>query len=170
MPNPVFIYNFRITIWNQPTTFGLALTKHFWYFTFDTSMYIPTLQSLGFAYFYVYIFKFLNMNYNHYLCERTCKPPEASKTTALQVMKLLLACVFTGNHVLYDPLYSIQDHMVMADWEHTVYLGIQETVTTIHTWKHFNSSKNSNIRSWVTYEQSHYIHILIFQYECQLVS
>jgi hypothetical protein len=61
-------------------------------------------------YFYVQV-----LNMKNYLCERTCKPPETSKATTLQIVKLLLGCIFTGNHVLYDALYSIQDHMVMAD-------------------------------------------------------
>jgi hypothetical protein len=30
-------------------------------------------------------------------------------------VKLLLGCIFTGYHVLYDALYSTEDHMVMAD-------------------------------------------------------
>jgi hypothetical protein len=55
------------------------------------------------------------LSVNNYLCKRACKPPEASKSTALQIVKLLLGCIFTGNHVLYDALYGIQDHMVMAD-------------------------------------------------------
>jgi hypothetical protein len=54
------------------------------------------------------------LSMNNYLCKRTCKPPETSKATTLQIVKLLLSCIFTGDHILYDGLYGIQNHMVMA--------------------------------------------------------
>jgi hypothetical protein len=84
----------------------------------DSNYNIPSLETfmidliLMHAVKYPFCFKFLSMN--NYLSERTCKPPETPEATALQIMKLLLACVFTGNHVLYDALNSVQDYGVMA--------------------------------------------------------
>ena len=47
----------------------------------------------------------------------------------MQVRELLLGCVLTGNHVLDYRLHSVENGLVVAQGQHTVDLGVQQTVT-----------------------------------------
>lgn len=52
-----------------------------------------------------------------------------SAILTLQVGELLLRGILARDHVLDDTLDRIQDHLIMAELQHRIDLGIQEAVT-----------------------------------------
>lgn len=55
--------------------------------------------------------------------------PEATKAARLQIVQLLLAGVLAGDHVLNDGLHCAQNLLVVAQRQHLLDVGVQQTVT-----------------------------------------
>jgi len=61
------------------------------------------------------------------------RPVGGETGLTLQVRQLLLRHILTSNHVLNDAMHSVQYHLVVAQWQHRVYLSVQQAVSVSST-------------------------------------
>ena len=67
-----------------------------------------------------------------YLGKWASESPQTTKANSFQEGECSNLCaILTGNHILYNTLYCIQYGLVVTQWQDTVDLSIQQTVTVI---------------------------------------
>ena len=71
------------------------------------------------------------------LTTSTQRLPDQCGELTLQIRELLLRHILTSDHVLNDAVHRVQYHLVVTQWQHRVYLSVQQAVSVnVMTYHH----------------------------------